>query len=182
MHWMRVLVQARALQSLHNVKMRKHWSKWSNTQPRLPHPMIYNIQSHPRQCHIKKKQNKTEKRTNNICRTIQFRFFFVAVAAYFSTFESLPRPLESTVTFFQFIKYAAHFGDIARSFILLLLFFFFVASLIWTHFRLFGTGVVDGWLGWFGWSPMQIYTWQIKGLCCPHSLLQRAKSTFSFLF
>lgn len=50
---------------------------------------------------LKKKQNKTEKRTNNICRTIQFRFFFVAVAAYFSTFESLPRPLESTVTFFN---------------------------------------------------------------------------------
>lgn len=62
MHWMRVLVQARALQSLHNVKMRKHWSKWSNTQPRLPHPMIYNIQSHPRKCHIKKK-NKTKQRS-----------------------------------------------------------------------------------------------------------------------
>lgn len=178
----RVLVQARALQSLHNVKMRKHWSKWSNTQPRLPHPMIYNIQSHPRKCHIKKK-NKTKQRSELTIYAERSNFvFFLLLLLHTFPLSRVCRVRWNQQWLFSIYQICSTFRWHSTLVHFVVVFFFVVASLIWTHFRLFGTGVVDGWLGWFGWSPMQIYTGQIKGLCCPHSLLQRAKSTFSFLF
>lgn len=161
--------------------------KWENIDPNgRTRSRVYRIRWYTTFSRIRAnailKKNRTKQRSELTIYAERSNFVFCCCCCILFHFRESAASVGINSDFFQFIKYAAHFGDIARSFILLLFFFFVVASLIWTHFRLFGTGVVDGWLGWFGWSPMQIYTWQIKGLCCPHSLLQRAKSTFSFLF